>query len=203
MNKTVMIVKEWVDFEAHNPEGSLEDFCKYFLSAKEKSQSMGIEVHCSSDYQLIYSLTKTINRLSRLWMYFTLNAMKPTGLSSFDEFAFLYTINQSTSIRKKDLIYTNLIEISSGLLVIDRLMKKGLLTEKVDELDKRSKQVSLTQKGKETLEACHLLLGKVAQDLYGDMPDEEMELCINYLLPLEKRIAEKWHQLKKFEPVIS
>ncbi len=202
MNKTVEIVKEWVDFEAKNPAGTLEDFCRHFLSEREKSRSITSDLSDSSDCQLTYSLTKIINRLSKLWMYFTLNAMKPMGLSSFDEFVFLYTADHVKSIRKKDLIYMHFIEISSGLLVIDRLVKKGFLKERTDDQDKRSKQVSLTQKGKSTLKACDVALSKVARSLYGEMPEEQMELCIQYLSPLENSIARRWHQIKRFEPVI-
>lgn len=202
MNKTVEIVQEWVDFEAKNPAGTLKDFCRNFLSETGKNKSMTEDLSGSADCQLTYSLTKTINRLSKLWMYFTLHAMKPMGLSSFDEFVFLYTTDYVKSIRKKDLIYMHFIEISSGLLVIDRLIKKGFLEEKTNDQDKRSKQVWLTTKGKDTLKACDVVLSKVAERLYGEMPEKEMQLCIQYLAPIENSIAQKWHQIKKFEPVV-
>jgi DNA-binding MarR family transcriptional regulator len=202
MSKTVEIVKEWVAFEADYPTGSLEDFCRHFLSEREKQRSGPVDASCSSDYNKIYALSRTINRLSKLWMYFTQQAIKPLGLSSFDEFAFLYMTDQSESIRKKDLIYMQFIEISSGLLVIDRLIKKGFMKERIDEEDKRSKQVSLTHKGKETLAACHVALSKVAEDLYGEMPDEQLSSCNLYLNPMEQNIAKKWQQIKKFEPLV-
>ncbi|MEP6713346.1 MAG: winged helix DNA-binding protein [Ferruginibacter sp.] len=201
MNKTVELIKEWVEFEEQHPKGSLEDFCKNFLSAKEKKQSIGKALAGSSECLFIYSLTKVINRLSKLWMYFTLDAMKPMGLTSFDEFVFLYTVHHLKSIRKKDLIYMHFIEISSGLLVIDRLINKGFLEERTDEQDKRSKQVSLTKKGNATLKVCDVALSKVAESLYGEMPEEELKLCVEYLSPLENSIAQKWNKIKRFKPV--
>jgi DNA-binding MarR family transcriptional regulator len=201
MSNTVEIVKQWVDFEAKNPTGTLEDFCRNFLNESEKKQHTANKSF-PLNTQKIYSLTRIINRLSKLWMYFTLNAMKPMGLTSFDEFAFLYATNLSNSMRKKDLIYMQFIEISSGLLVIDRLIKKGFLQDRVDEQDKRSKQVTLTKKGKATLDKCQAALSEVAESLYSKMPLEEMEFCIKHLSPLEKSIAQKWHQIKKFEPIV-
>ncbi len=203
MNKTVELVQEWVAFEADHPEGTLEDFCQYYLSRKKAGSHLSQEESCPPTYRLIYPLTKVINRLSKLWMFFTMDAMKPLGISSFDEFVFLYTVNQVASIRKKDLIYQHFLEISSGLLVIKRLVDKEFLQEKTDEQDKRSKQVSLTPKGKHTLEACHVALSKVAENLYGQMPDQEMEQCIQYLLPREKSIAQQWNQIKNFDPVVN
>lgn len=201
MNKTLQVVQKWVDFEEQNPKATLEDFCRHYLSNGSKYKTAASDVPCSTNYHLRYALSKVINRLSKLWMYFTLNAMKPMGLSSFDEFIFLYTVENSKAIRKKDLIYMHFIEISSGLLVIDRLIKKGFLEEKMHEQDKRSKQVSITKKGKETLKDCHVALNRVAEDLYGEMPDEEMDVCLQYLTPVENKIAQKWHHIKKFEPV--
>ncbi len=196
MSNTVEILKEWLDFERIKPNASIDDFCVNFLSLKEKNTISITDLNCKSDNQLIFGLTKTINRLSKLWMYFTLNAVKSIGLTSFDEFTFLYTINESKVLKKKDLIYMHYLEISSGLLVIDRLIKKGFLTEKTDDEDKRSKLVSLTPKGKQALEKCDLELGKVANELYGEMPKEEMELCIQYLMPIENANGKKWHQIK-------
>ncbi len=202
MNKTLQVVQEWVDFEEHNPKATLEDFCRHYLSAGSKSKAAVSDETCSTNYHLRYALSKVINRLSKLWMYFTLNAMKPMGLSSFDEFIFLYTVENSRGIRKKDLIYMHFIEISSGLLVIDRLLKKGFLEEKMHEQDKRSKQVYITRKGNDTLKNCYVALNTVAEELYGEMPDEEMDVCLQYLAPVENKIAQKWHQIKKFEPVM-
>ncbi len=203
MNKTVEIVKEWVDFEAKNPGGTLEDFCRNYLSEKEKSKSITRDLTNSSDCQLTYALTKVINRLSKLWMYFTLNAMKPMGLSSFDEFVFLYTADHVKSIRKKDLIYMHFIEISSGLLIIDRLIKKEMLKETVHKKDKRSKLLTITLKGQKVLKESRLALDKVAEEMYGEMPQNDMLLCTQLLsLPLKKN-AQRWHQSKNFEPFIA
>jgi len=82
------------------------------------------------------------------------------------------------------------------------LIKKGFLDERTDEQDKRSKQVSLTKKGKKTLQQCDAALNKVAKSLYGEMPEEELKLCVQYLSPLENSIAQKWNKIKRFEPVL-
>jgi DNA-binding MarR family transcriptional regulator len=196
MNNTVEIVKEWLDYQVINPNATIEDFCNNFLFKSKKSKNLITDLNCKSENQLVFGLTKTINRLSKLWMYFTLNAVKSIGLTSFDEFTFLYTINESKFLKKKDLIYMHYLEISSGLLVIDRLIKKGFLAEKTDEDDKRSKLVSLTPKGKQALEKCDLELGKVANELYGEMPKEQMEFCTQYLMPIENANGMKWNEIK-------
>lgn len=201
MNRTVEIVQEWAGFEEKNPTGTIEDFCKDYLKKQQLKDITDNVDDCTPDYACRYALTRVINRLSRLWMFFTLTEMKPIGLTGFDEFVFLLTVQRLEPIRKKDLIYLHFIEISSGILIIDRLIKKGFLAEKTDEQDKRSKRVTITAKGKKVLADGHVALDHVYHDLYGDMPESAMLECLDQLNPLLDRIAKKWNQIKKFEPV--
>ena len=193
-------MQEWIGFEEQNPEGSIEDFCRDYLK-KQQVPAIGDE-DSAPDYACRYALTKVINRLSRLWMFFTMTEMKPMGLTSFDEFLFLLTVQKTEPIRKKDLIYMHFIEISSGILMIDRLVKKGLLDEKTDEMDKRSRLVTITAKGKKVVLDGHKALDTVYSDLYGDMPESSMLVCLEHLGPLLERTAKKWNKVKKYKPVV-
>lgn len=201
MNKTLAIVQEWVGFEEQNPAGSIEDFCRDYLKKQQIPEIMD-SPDSAPDYACRYVLTKVINRLSRLWMFFTMNEMKLLGLTSFDEFLFLLTVQKSEPIRKKDLIYMHFIEISSGILMIDRLVKRGLLDEKTDDLDKRSRLVTITNKGKKVVVDGHNVLDTVYGDLYGEMPESAMLTCLEQLGPLLERTAKKWNKLKKFKPAV-
>ncbi len=198
MNKTFEVVKAWAKFEEQYPDGNIEDFCRHFLTHQKSKQGKADEELCH-DCDRHFDLSRTINQLSRLWMYFTQNAIRPFNVSNFDEFVFLYTVDAIKGIKKKDLIYLHFIEISSGLLIIDRLIKKGMLKETVDERDKRSKLLSITKKGKKVLTQSRLAIDKVAQDMYESMPEDDMLLCTQLLAPTEKTNAQKWHQLKGFE----
>lgn len=200
MNKTVEIVQEWTGFEAAHPSGSIEDFCREYL---KKQQLMEFsDADYEYNYACRYALTKVINRLSRLWMFYTLQQMKPLGLTSFDEFLFLLTVQRSEQIRKKDLIYMHFIEISSGILMIDRLIKKGMLEEKTGQQDKRSKLVTITKKGENVVKEGHAALDKVYLELYGDMQESNMLSCLEQLNPLLDRMAGKWNKIKKFQPIV-
>lgn len=202
MNKTLAIVQEWAGFEEQNPAGSIEDFCRDYLKKQRVLENERDMPDHAPDLSCRYALTKVINRLSRLWMFFTMTETKPLGLTSFDEFIFLLTVQRSEPIRKKDLIYMHFIEISSGILVIDRLIKKGLLDEKTDDYDKRSKLVTITAKGRKVVKDGHEALDTVYDDLYGDMPESAMLECLDNLKPLLDRITQKWNKLKKFEPAV-
>lgn len=198
MNKTYEVVKVWAEFEEQYPKGNIEDFCRLFLTQQKKKEGRTDEELCNNCDRR-FDLSRNINQLSRLWMYFTQNAIRPFDLSNFDEFVFLYTVDAVKEIKKKDLIYMHFIEISSGLLIIDRLIKKEMLKETVDEKDKRSKLLTITQKGQKVLAESRLAIDEVAEDMYADMPDDDMLLCIQLLMPVQKTNAKRWHQLKGFD----
>lgn len=198
MNKTYEVVQAWAEFEEQYPNGNIEDFCRHFLTHQKSKHEKPDEELCN-DCNRHFDLSRTINQLSRLWMYFTQIAIRPFNVSNFDEFVFLYTVDAIKDIKKKDLIYLHFIEISSGLLIIDRLIKKGMLKEAVDKNDKRSKLLSITKKGKKALNESRSAIDKVAQDMYQSMPEDDMLLCIQLLSPAQKVNAQKWHQLKGFE----
>jgi DNA-binding MarR family transcriptional regulator len=201
MNKTFEVVKAWAAFEEKFPEGTIEDFCRYYLTNDKEKEMDAVELY--DDCNNRFDLSRTMNQLSRLWMHFTQVAIRPFDVSNFEEFVFLYTVDAVKQIRKKDLIYMHFIEISSGLLIIDRLIKKEMLKETVHEKDKRAKLLTITQKGQNVLQQSRLALDKVAEEMYGQMPNDDMLLCTKLLsLPL-KRNAERWHQSKKFELPLS
>lgn len=197
MNKTFEVVKAWAAFEEQYPQANIEDFCRHYLAHYQAALATTEEcTDCNSHFEL----SRMINQLSRLWMHFTQTEIRPHNLLNFDEFAFLYTVDASDSIRKKDIIYMHFIEISSGLLVIDRLVKKAMLKETVDESDKRSKLLTITKKGSKVLKEARAATTKVAEQMYGSMPEDDMRLCLKLLTPIFSDSAQKWHQQKGFEP---
>ena len=75
-------------------------------------------------------------------------------------------------------------EKPTGLEVIKRLIKHGLVNERNDENDKRSKRVFLTDKGQALFYATVEQLNKVALIVSGDLTQDEKK----QLYPLLKKI---------------
>jgi DNA-binding MarR family transcriptional regulator len=68
------------------------------------------------------------------------------------EYLFLYTIHYTGSIRKTDIIQLHLVDFSTGMDIIKRLLKQGFITEKTDDSDKRTKLITLTEQGGNALQ---------------------------------------------------
>jgi predicted transcriptional regulator len=196
MNLTVELVQEWGRFEENYPNANLNDFCRYYLvHHREKQDSdkfLGGIVPPKADQ----TLAKLMDRTMKLYFIYAAPALKVVGIKSFDEFLYINSIGNLEKPRKTDVITANFNELSSGLLIIERLAKKGYVEEVGDDIDKRSKRLSLTYKGKSVLKACYEQLRLLNDLFFGHMPNEDIELCIQLLTPLEIKFSKNWQKDK-------
>lgn len=192
MNKTAELVKLWAEYETHYPEAGIDDFCHYFL-IHEREKHHAINFSDSPMPPNKSSIViKMLGRIVKLHSTYALIALKECGLSSFDEFLYLSSILNDTNPKKTVVIYANFNELSSGLLIIDRLKNKELVYEQEDNEDKRSKRLTLTAKGQAVLLICYQKIRLINDMFFKDMPEDDMQLCIQMLAPIEAKFASKW-----------
>ena len=196
MNKIVTLVTAWSEFEEKYPNGSIENFCVYQLTNDKKRLNAQSKEQNDGQMELRFELTKAMTRVSKIWVAHAQTELKQLGITNFDEFVFLLLIEGKQPVRKTDIIYSQFFELSSGLLIIERLIKKGFAKETEDTKDKRSKLLSVTTVGLEKLGKGRLIISSIADNLFADMTSEDISLCVQLLTPLEKRAAQSWHETK-------
>ena len=196
VNKTAELVKDWAEFEANHKSASLEDFCRYYLINKREKQNMdgflGGNVPPGREQMLI----KLMGRVTAMYVTTAEFAFKQTGVEQFQEFTYLNSIHNLKMPRKTDVINENFMELSSGLLLIGRLKKRGWLKEYTDKNDRRSKRLELTQAGQEILFKCYKLLHKVSAVFFKDLAPNDTQLCLHLLTPLEIKHATGWQKTR-------
>ena len=197
MNKTVELVKLWGDYETAHPADGILEFCRFLLlKEKQQKQTLAFAKSAMPDHPASV-LAKMLGRLGRLLNNYAGFAIRQSGLSGFEDFFYLNDISANDQPIKTEVIFANFNELSSGLLILDRLKKAGLITEKPDNKDKRMKRLMITKKGAVVLRECYLKLNEINQVIFGEMPEDEMLLCIQLLSPTESRISTKWIQDKR------
>jgi predicted transcriptional regulator len=197
MNKTVELVRLWGEYEITHPTDGIVEFCR-FLLLKEKQQKRKLTFAKSAmPDQSASVLAKMLGRLGRLLNNYAGIALRQCGLSSFEEFFYLNDIAANDHPKKTEVIYANFNELSSGLLILDRLISAGLIAEKSDNKDKRLKRLTITKKGTVVLNECYSKLNRINSAIFEDMPEDDMLLCIQLLSPTESRISNKWIQDKR------
>jgi predicted transcriptional regulator len=196
MNKTVELVNEWAVYEAKNPKASIDDFCKYRLTLNKE---------LTTDKKLFNGLlppnqntilSKLVYRIARLNRNFSELALKNVDIKQLEDFIFLSTIANLKNPKKTDVIYSDVTELSTGLLILERLKKQGYILEKGDVDDKRSKRVSITKKGEKILLECYAHLQRASEMVYFDMEPEHITLCIQLLQHVDIKLSEAFHKHK-------
>jgi len=192
MNKTVDLINHWAVFEKGHPDAEMLDFCRYMLvKEREYEEDQGF-LGGAIPPDLHSKFAKLIGRITKIHASLSLPVLKEHGISGFEDFAFLNSVYKLEQPRKTDVINTNFIELSSGLLIIDRLKKNGWVSEKSDEVDKRSKRLSILPEGKKVLELVYKRMAELNQQCFGDIPDDDIMLCIQLIAPVEAALMTSW-----------
>jgi len=186
VNKTVELVALWGDYEARHPECTIEDFFRHQLSipaTEEKQASPAWQLHPGINGKLMI----LIRRIAKYHMVYSNKALEGTGLDQIEEFGILVTIYNEVNPIKSEAIYNNIIELSSGTNMLNRLKKRGLIAEHNDIDDRRVKRLKLTAKGLDTLDRAKIRVSEVARMMVNVLSDEDKQLCIQLLNPVSEK----------------
>jgi len=195
-NKTVEIVNEWAAFEERYPDAGLDEFCRYYLiKAREKENPEELFQGVMPPLPRMV-LIKLLGRIVGLYQVYADPALAEIGIRHLGDFLFLNVIYHVKEPRKTEVIYETMTELSTGLLILSYLKQKKLITEHADPTDKRSKRVKITREGTKVLFKSYEQLGKTGDLMFGDMPDEDISLCIQLLKHVDLKFSKLWQQHK-------
>lgn len=183
------IIKEYNNYElVENRNKSIEDFGKWLHEKPLKKT----KPNNSSDHSDVLGRDEIEVEICKLVIYMNRYAriLIKKGLEKFPElvsedFTYLYTLMGTESMTKIQLIEKNVHEKPTGLEVIKRLLKHGLINEKADINDKRSKRVFVTQKGKKVFYNSAKEMFKVSKVISGNLDEKEKNQLHKLLLKLE------------------
>ena len=186
MNKVVALVNEWDSFESSHPGAEISDFCRFQLIREEqklspKEKMFGGQVP-PTDTAL---LMKMMGRIMGAFTLYLKSAMAKTKVPFPEAFFFLGALKNTGEMNKTELANECMMEYSTAVEYIGKLVKSGFLKEKESPVDKRSKVVSLTKKGETQLMECYQYLHKIAQIMFGDMSNDSIRLCAHLLSSVE------------------
>lgn len=143
LKKVIELLEE---FEASTKSQKVEDFT-IWLNNKLFSRDQK-NVHTHHDDLLIpfkiMMLNKELKKQTKI-------ILSNSELTSIDEYSFLLHLSYQESFRKMELIDLHNLEPPTGIEIIKRLLKNGLIEEFADNKDKRAKRIKANQKGIEEL----------------------------------------------------
>ena len=183
------ILKEFKNFEestSYKSTAKVEDF-QNFLN--ERSYGKENPTNLSEKYDLkVYDLeneiAKQVIMLGRYSKHLIKKALEKNTDLVNDDFTYLFRLMDYDSLTKTQLIEKNAHEKQSGIEIIKRLVKNGLISEKPDAEDKRSVRVSVTPKGKDVFFETMKDITVVSKIMSGKLNDKEKNNLLMYLKKL-------------------
>ncbi|NDY57913.1 MarR family transcriptional regulator [Desulfovibrio sulfodismutans] len=100
--------------------------------------------------------------------------VRETGLT-LPQMHTLEIIGATGNLRMKEVAEKMGVTTGSLTVLVDRLVRAGLVERKPDEKDRRSIRVGLTPEGRKHFEGHHLLHLQLSQDIAGALTPEEAE----------------------------
>jgi DNA-binding MarR family transcriptional regulator len=180
----IQLLTEFSDYLKQNPRADIEGFCRHRLFHADKPGSekiVGGIIPPDSGALLV----KLLHRMGKLIHFFSENAIQSTGLGSFEEFLILNAVFALKNPNKQAAISANLLEYSTGIHIIRRLIAKKLIAEKTGDVDKRSRQLTITRTGESMLQKCYKKLGQVNDLILQKMDKQNQHLVIHLLQDTE------------------
>ncbi|MEC5156347.1 MarR family winged helix-turn-helix transcriptional regulator [Chryseobacterium sp. MP_3.2] len=180
------ILKEFKNFEestSYKSTAKVEDF-QNFLN--ERSYGKENPTNLSDKYDLkVYDLeneiAKQVIMLGRYSKHLIKKALEKNTDLVNDDFTYLFRLMDYDSLTKTQLIEKNAHEKQSGIEIIKRLVKNGLISEKPDAEDKRSVRVAVTPKGKEVFFETMKDITVVSKIMSGKLNEKEKNNLLMYL----------------------
>lgn len=198
--KTAALLKDIIDqitlFEQENPhlkEYHLDDFLVYMqhqrpdLSPKtsDKRSTTRHNIPQNSAHHDAIMLSRLVSLLYRYAKNYSRKALDDSPIQTIKEFSFLIVLQSEGSLTKSELIQQNVMEITSGMEVIKRLLKKKFIHQYPDPADKRSMRVAITDKGSEELFRVLPRMQNATKIIKGNLDPGEQKSLIFLLQKLE------------------
>lgn len=181
-SSAVPVLTAWERFCEEHPQGGLREFAGWLLTYLDplrqtpllpdsepvlKSGQRLSEAFGDDDFLTSFF----VGRLNRYAKYYAKPIMTEHGFASADEFLFLSLIAQMDRPTKKEVCIANATEFTTGMDILRRLIKHGLIQETPDERDGRAKRLSLTDKGITVVHQVYDQLAQMQSSVLADLDE--------------------------------
>lgn len=172
------------EYESQNQgeASSIDDF----LAWMQKQREMEVSEEEAKAQQLNGNISRYIGELYKHAKGYMKKALADTPFVSPDDFAYLATLMHHDSLRKTELIYENIGEVSPGMEVIKRLLKHGFIRDFADPDDGRSRRVAITHQGRQAFFQLLQKMNVAGDIIVGDLSISERLTLLSMLKRLRR-----------------
>lgn len=181
-------VKDFENSEACKPHSTTEDF-RLWLNDRKYREESPTKLFKNEEHEVSFTENEICKQVLLLGRY-SKQAIR-RGLKDFpelanEEFTYLYRLKDEPNLTKMQLIERNGHEKQTGTQIIKRLLESGMVAEKNDEKDKRSKRLNLTRKGEQVFHESVKKVNITSKFLSGQLDDGEKTALLDLLKKLNE-----------------
>lgn len=194
MKPIVQLIEEWSAFEELDTDHNVEAFCRYYLQKQRPKPK-----HPGKKGERIMNgahLLKVMGRILSAYSLYFRSAVNHIGAPPAESFYYLNSLLQLGEVRKSDLINYMFAETTTGMEVINKLIREKKITERTSPDDKRAKLITITDKGLKALDEYYKISGKVVEMTFKDINDDVIVDCYEMLKYCEQRNSSVAIELK-------
>ncbi|HNG90691.1 MAG TPA: MarR family winged helix-turn-helix transcriptional regulator, partial [Saprospiraceae bacterium] len=158
-------------YERAYPQGQGDHhFAVWLARHTADSDSVGVrDAEAPAPVPTDAAISQLLTFLHRYARSYTKKALEPSSLGTADEFAYLHTLIGQGPMSKSDLLQLHRHEKPTGMEIIRRLLAMGLISQRDDPHDRRSKLLTPTDAGRAVIAQTADGMAKAAQLLTGNL----------------------------------
>ncbi|MEC3875093.1 MarR family winged helix-turn-helix transcriptional regulator [Chryseobacterium salviniae] len=123
------------------------------------------------------AISTLLVHLNRYAKNYSKSAISDSGFVTQEDFIYLINLKSFGQMTKMELIKRNIHDKPVGMLIITRLLKNGWIEQTESDTDRRSKLITISEKGKEALEQQMTKIRQATDIVAGNLTySEKMEL---------------------------
>ncbi len=135
----------------------------------------------NNENKMATNVSILVSLLFRYAKMYSRKALKDSGIKTVDEFALLITLLTHESISKQELIREQVLEKTSGIEIVNRLIRQGYIQQFAGAKDRRSKLLKITEEGTRELMAILPRMNLVSKIVVGNLTTSEQNM-LSYLM---------------------
>ena len=208
IEKIENLLLHWKKFRENGGE-NLVDFADWLkkrqIPEKEPINPVPVQVEQFMIQNPVYAQIGYFwGRLNRYASFWAKKAFTDLPIKTVEEFGILMFVKISENPRKSEVSENSLLETSTCLEIIKRLVRQGFLIEQKDQKDKRSVRISLTETGLGVLFQSLQKMQEISHLLSAELPEKQQHELLAMFQTLDhfhfnllqKAKEKNWEQIK-------
>lgn len=179
MSALIELLTDWENYHAKHPDGTATEFCRHFI--EQNTRRPGKASKDKPNKELNSNIAELIGKMANFHTVYSKMILKELPDVEIEWFYVLNVITIKKEAKKSEIISLCLLEQSTGIDILNRMKKKGLIIENNDPNDKRAKLISITKSGSDLLFEIGKSLYKVTYLVYGAVSTDDKQAMINIL----------------------